>query len=56
MFGGMDFLTAGPGVCAAWDFVGGASLVVWAIKDGRYAAAAMHQYLEQSAAFATAAE
>jgi glutamate synthase (NADPH/NADH) small chain len=33
------------GVFAAGDIVRGASLVVWAIKDGRDAAAAMHQYL-----------
>jgi glutamate synthase (NADPH/NADH) small chain len=34
------------GVFAAGDIVRGASLVVWAIKDGRDAAAAMKSYLE----------
>jgi glutamate synthase (NADPH) small chain len=32
-------------VFAAGDIVRGASLVVWAIRDGRDAAAAMHDYL-----------
>ncbi|KQZ29839.1 NAD(P)-dependent oxidoreductase [Caulobacter sp. Root1472] len=34
------------GVFAAGDIVRGASLVVWAIKDGRDAADAMHKYLQ----------
>ena len=34
------------GVFAAGDIVRGASLVVWAIKDGRDAAAAIKTYLE----------
>jgi glutamate synthase (NADPH/NADH) small chain len=34
------------GVFAAGDIVRGASLVVWAIKDGRDAASAMKAYLE----------
>ena len=34
------------GVFAAGDIVRGASLVVWAIKDGRDAAAAMKNFLE----------
>ena len=34
------------GVFAAGDIVRGASLVVWAIKDGRDAAIAMENYLE----------
>ncbi|PXA87661.1 dihydropyrimidine dehydrogenase, partial [Caulobacter sp. D5] len=38
------------GVFAAGDIVRGASLVVWAIKDGRDAAAAMHRYLKAKAA------
>jgi glutamate synthase (NADPH/NADH) small chain len=38
------------GVFAAGDIVRGASLVVWAIRDGRDAAAAMHQYLRVRAA------
>ena len=36
------------GVFAAGDIVRGASLVVWAIKDGRDAAAAMKTYLENA--------
>ena len=36
------------GVFAAGDIVRGASLVVWAIKDGRDAAAAMKTYLENN--------
>jgi len=39
------FETNVPGVYAAGDIVRGASLVVWAIREGRDAAAAMHQYL-----------
>ena len=35
-----------PGVFAAGDIIRGASLVVWAIKDGRDAAEAMKTYLE----------
>lgn len=38
--------TSIEGVFAAGDIVRGASLVVWAIKDGQEAAAHMHQYLE----------
>ena len=34
------------GVFAAGDIVRGASLVVWAIKDGRDAATAIKKYLE----------
>lgn len=36
-----------PGVFAAGDIVRGASLVVWAIRDGRDAAEAMDKYLQQ---------
>lgn len=43
-----DYSTNMDGVFAAGDIVRGASLVVWAIKDGREAAQAMHQYLQQS--------
>jgi glutamate synthase (NADPH/NADH) small chain len=39
------FETSLPGVYAAGDIVRGASLVVWAIKDGRDAAAAIHRRL-----------
>ena len=38
------------GVFAAGDIVRGASLVVWAIRDGRDSAAAIHQYLQAKAA------
>ena len=48
-------MTSLPGVFAAGDIVRGASLVVWAIRDGRDAAAAMHKYMQQ-AALAVAAE
>ena len=37
------------GVFAAGDIARGASLVVWAIRDGRDAAAAMHGYLQAKA-------
>ena len=36
-----------PGVFAAGDIVRGASLVVWAIRDGREATASIRKYLEQ---------
>ena len=36
-----------PGIFAAGDIVRGASLVVWAIKDGREAAVSIQKYLEQ---------
>ncbi|MEM6637728.1 MAG: NAD(P)-dependent oxidoreductase [Pseudomonadota bacterium] len=41
--------TSMPGVYAAGDIVRGASLVVWAIRDGREAAEAMLQRFDQSA-------
>jgi glutamate synthase (NADPH/NADH) small chain len=44
-----SFQTSIPGVFAAGDIVRGASLVVWAIRDGRDAAAQMHAYLQPSA-------
>jgi glutamate synthase (NADPH/NADH) small chain len=50
------FMTALPGVFAAGDIVRGASLVVWAIRDGRDAAAAIDQYVQVSAGMAQAAE
>jgi glutamate synthase (NADPH/NADH) small chain len=40
-----QFMTSLPHVYAAGDIVRGASLVVWAIKDGRDAAVAMHTRL-----------
>jgi glutamate synthase (NADPH/NADH) small chain len=48
-------MTSLPGVFAAGDIVRGASLVVWAIRDGRDAAARMHDYMQQ-AAMAVAAD
>jgi glutamate synthase (NADPH/NADH) small chain len=50
-----SFETSLPGVFAAGDIVRGASLVVWAIRDGRDAAGAIHQYLRQQD-YALAAE
>jgi glutamate synthase (NADPH/NADH) small chain len=44
------------GVFAAGDVVRGASLVVWAIRDGRDAAASIHTYLLAKAQIALAAE
>jgi glutamate synthase (NADPH/NADH) small chain len=51
-------MTSVPGVFAAGDIVRGASLVVWAIRDGRDAAQAIHRYLaaHQSADALMAAE
>jgi glutamate synthase (NADPH) small chain len=49
------FQTGLAGVFAAGDIVRGASLVVWAIRDGRDAAAAIHDFI-QSSAVAQAAE
>jgi len=42
-------MTSLPGVFAAGDIVRGASLVVWAIRDGRDAADAMHGYIQAKA-------
>ena len=36
-----------PGVFAAGDIVRGASLVVWAIKDGRDVAESIKKFLEK---------
>ena len=49
-----SLMTSLPGVFAAGDIMRGASLVVWAIKDGRDAADAIHAYV--SAKTAKAAE
>jgi glutamate synthase (NADPH/NADH) small chain len=51
-------MTSLPGVFAAGDIVRGASLVVWAIRDGRDAATAIHRYVQATAArpLAVAAE
>lgn len=51
-----SFMTSLPGVFAAGDIVRGGSLVVWAIRDGRDAAAAMHAWLQARAALPVAAE
>ncbi len=51
-----SFMTNLPGVFAAGDIVRGASLVVWAIRDGRDAAARMHEWAEQQVALPVAAE
>ncbi len=45
-----------PGVFAAGDIVRGASLVVWAIRDGRDAAKRIHEYVMQQQALPAAAE
>jgi glutamate synthase (NADPH/NADH) small chain len=42
---GHDWQTTVPGVFVAGDMHRGASLIVWAIAEGRAAAAAMHSYL-----------
>ena len=44
--------TSRPGVYACGDIQRGASLVVWAIRDGREAADAMLDYLAANAAVA----
>ena len=54
--GHVSFMTSLPGVFAAGDIVRGASLVVWAIRDGRDAAAQMHQWLDARPALSVAAE
>ncbi len=48
--GQLSFMTSLPGVFGAGDIVRGASLVVWAIRDGRDAAVQMHRWIEQQAA------
>ncbi|GGI83048.1 oxidoreductase [Polymorphobacter multimanifer] len=42
-------MTAIPGVFAAGDIVRGASLVVWAVRDGRDVAPQMHRWLRETA-------
>jgi glutamate synthase (NADPH/NADH) small chain len=49
-------MTSLPGVFAAGDIVRGASLVVWAIKDGRDAAGSIERYLEAKSPRQAAAE
>jgi glutamate synthase (NADPH) small chain len=41
-----EFSTTVPGVFAAGDIVRGASLVVWAVREGQDAAADIHHYLK----------
>ncbi len=50
-----SMMTNTPGVFAAGDIVRGASLVVWAIRDGRDAAAAMKKYLDNQSQSVAAA-
>jgi len=50
------FMTSLPGVFAAGDIVRGASLVVWAIRDGRDAAAQIGEYVRRNATASVAAE
>ncbi|MCU0881621.1 MAG: NAD(P)-dependent oxidoreductase [Hyphomonadaceae bacterium] len=52
----VTFETAIPGVYAAGDIVRGASLVVWAIREGRDAAAHIHKTLQARASARIAAE
>jgi glutamate synthase (NADPH/NADH) small chain len=51
-----DLATTMEGVFAAGDIVRGASLVVWAIKDGRDAAASIHRYLKAKTPMLEAAQ
>ena len=51
-----SFMTSLPGVFAAGDIVRGASLVVWAIRDGRDAATQMHAWIRANATVPAAAE
>ena len=46
---GKTLMTSLDGVFAAGDIVRGASLVVWAIRDGRDVAASMHKWLKAKA-------
>ena len=52
---GKTLMTSLDGVFAAGDIVRGASLVVWAIRDGRDVAATMHKWLKAKAANAKVA-
>jgi glutamate synthase (NADPH/NADH) small chain len=47
---GKTLMTSLEGVFAAGDIVRGASLVVWAIRDGRDVASSMHKWLKAKAA------
>jgi glutamate synthase (NADPH) small chain len=46
---GQNYMTSVPGVFAAGDMRRGQSLVVWAIAEGRKAAAAVDAYLRAAA-------
>ena len=50
---GRDYATAAEGVFAAGDARRGASLVVWAISEGREAARAVDVYLQGTSALPT---
>ncbi|MBL7373309.1 NAD(P)-dependent oxidoreductase, partial [Escherichia coli] len=52
---GRTMMTSLDGVFAAGDIVRGASLVVWAIRDGRDVAAHMHAWMRARADAARAA-
>jgi len=54
--GARSKMTNIPGVFAAGDIVRGASLVVWAIRDGRDCADAIHSYIQAKMLPAQAAE
>ena len=45
---GRTMMTSIPGIFGSGDIVRGASLVVWAVRDGRDVTAQMHQYLRAS--------
>jgi glutamate synthase (NADPH/NADH) small chain len=49
-----SFMTSVPGVFAAGDIVRGASLVVWGIRDGRDAAAAIDRFIANNVAASVA--
>lgn len=49
-------MTTLPGVFAAGDIVRGASLVVWAIRDGRDAAERIHKWIKANASADAVAE
>jgi glutamate synthase (NADPH) small chain len=51
-----SLMTSIDGVFAGGDIVRGASLVVWAIRDGRDAATAIHTYLKAGTSLPQAAE
>jgi glutamate synthase (NADPH) small chain len=52
---GQTMMSSLPGVFGAGDIVRGASLVVWAVRDGRDVTAQIHQYLRARAGVAAKA-